>query len=108
LTIDFLGSTPQVEIFVLRSSSPRGVYFALPRSASNKIKFPGIICQGNITSKACFWDNQRGVRFDVLKGTGLRLAQFAVQSYSREQVASALTATSVRTLLSFILAPLSP
>ena len=30
---------------------------ALPRSNGNTIELLGVICQGNDTSKACFWDN---------------------------------------------------
>ena len=46
------------EVFVFeKTSPPRGVCMALPRYAGDTISLLGVICQGNDTSKVCFWDN---------------------------------------------------
>jgi len=78
LTTDFLGSTPEAEIFSFESESPRGVCFALPRSTGNTIKLLGIICLGTESSKSCFWDNQRNKQqFNIPKNTSVPLSGFA-------------------------------
>jgi hypothetical protein len=78
LTTDFLGSTPDAEIFAFESESPRGVCFALPRSTGNTISLLGIICLGTDTSKSCFWDNQRNKnQFTIPKNTPVALSEFA-------------------------------
>jgi hypothetical protein len=78
LTVDFLQSTPSVEVFSFTSSSPVGVCIALPRSVGNSIKLLGIICMGKSSGKACFWDNQSGDQgFSIPKGMPVPLSQFA-------------------------------
>jgi hypothetical protein len=48
----------KAEVYFYESQTPRGVCIALPRSDGNDvIPLLGIICQGNDSSKACFWDN---------------------------------------------------
>jgi hypothetical protein len=58
--LDMLWVAPAKKARVLTFSSvaPRGICIALPRFTGNVIKKAslGIICQGNDTSKACFWD----------------------------------------------------
>ncbi len=49
------------EVFTYTSTSPAGLCIALPRRAtktSTVYDVVGIICQGNNTSRACFWDNK--------------------------------------------------
>lgn len=63
------GLIPQNQQFIvatpaqLRSfTSPQGVCIALPRftgASMATVFLDGVICQSNITSKVCFWDNQR-------------------------------------------------
>jgi hypothetical protein len=78
LTVDFLASTPTVEVFSFNSSSPLGVCIALPRSVGNSIKLLGIICMGKSSGKACFWDNQKNdAQFSILKGMTVPMSQFA-------------------------------
>ena len=74
----FLETTPatQPNLWVLRSSSPRGACMALPRvfPGTNDAKVLGLICLGQDTSKACFFDNPRG---RVLRrGSPLGIDQF--------------------------------
>lgn len=62
----FISPTRDARVFVSVSDSPRGVCYALPRSAVDtdgvrKIDLLGVICQGSDTSKACFWDNPRKI-----------------------------------------------
>jgi hypothetical protein len=61
----------QAEVFVFEDDSPRGVCIALPRTVGNTITLLGIICQGNDTSKVCFWDNA-----NVPKGAPVPLVNF--------------------------------
>jgi len=78
LTVDFLGSTPQAEVFSFQTDAPRGVCMALPRSTGNTISLLGIICLGTQTSKSCYWDNQRNKQqFPIQKGTVVPLSDFA-------------------------------
>jgi hypothetical protein len=54
--------------FFVPNTSPAGVCFALPRrNSAGVVKLLGIICQGNETSRACFWDNSGagGRQFDI-------------------------------------------
>lgn len=78
LTVDFLQSTPSVEVFSFTSNSPAGVCLALPRSSGNTIYLLGIICMGKSSGKACFWDNQSNdSQFPISKGVPIPLSQFA-------------------------------
>lgn len=78
LTVDFLGSTPEAEVFVYESESPRGVCMALPRSNGDTIGLLGIICLGTKSARSCFWDNQRNKQqFDIGKGDTVALSDFA-------------------------------
>lgn len=70
----FIGKdTLGADIYTYKSESPRGICFALPRyqAVRNEANQPtgeryvsllGIICQGNDTSRACFWDNSKDRR----------------------------------------------
>jgi len=55
---------PSVEVLKYTSTTPRGACIALPRATgtgtNDTINLLGIICLGQDTSKACFWDNQNG------------------------------------------------
>jgi len=80
LDFTFISKDLIAEVFTYQSSSPRGVCFALPRySATEKeIQLLGIICQGNDTSKACFWDNQENkVNTGIPKNEARELTRFA-------------------------------
>jgi hypothetical protein len=78
LSVDFLQSTPSVEVFSFTSNSPAGVCLALPRSSGSTIKLLGIICMSKSTGKACFWDNQSNdSQFPIPKGVPIPLSQFA-------------------------------
>jgi hypothetical protein len=54
----FISAGMPADVYTFTSSSPRGVCIALPRRSGNTIPLLGIICQGQDTSKACFWDNK--------------------------------------------------
>ena len=58
LTPDFIGGPSTGTVWYYESNEPRGVCIALPRLYPNgKVELLGVICQGNESSKACFWDN---------------------------------------------------
>lgn len=61
LNPDFIGkgSVGQVWYYIPEPPEPRGLCMALPRAnaETGEIELLGVICQGNDTSKACFWDN---------------------------------------------------
>ncbi|HET8935277.1 MAG TPA: hypothetical protein VFN67_17635 [Polyangiales bacterium] len=60
LTPDFLSNGTTATVWYYESTTPRGLCIALPRAfADGTIDLLGVICQGNDTSKACFWDNAR-------------------------------------------------
>ena len=74
----FISQGSLAEVYTFESTSPRGICFALPRSNGNSIGLLGIICQGNDTGNACFWDNQvNDVNVAIPKGTVKPLTQFA-------------------------------
>ncbi|HEU5134950.1 MAG TPA: VCBS repeat-containing protein [Steroidobacteraceae bacterium] len=78
LQTKFISQSQVAEVFTFESSSPRGICFALPRSTGNSINLLGIICQGNDTGNACFWDNQvNDVNVAIPRGTFKPLSQFA-------------------------------
>ena len=78
LQTKFISAAQVAEVFTSESSSPRGICFALPRSTGNSIGLLGIICQGNDTGNACFWDNQvNDVNVAIPAGTFKPLTQFA-------------------------------
>jgi hypothetical protein len=54
--------------YYVPTTSPSGLCYALPRlDSTGKVKLLGIICQGDQTSRACFWDNSapNGNQFDI-------------------------------------------
>lgn len=56
------------EVFTYTSASPAGLCIALPRRSSKDsptFNLYGIICQGNTTSRACFWDNKNGATIGI-------------------------------------------
>jgi hypothetical protein len=65
-----LGFIPQASQFITGTpaelrvfTSPSGMCFALPRYSNaslNTVMLDGVICLSKITSKVCFWDNQKG------------------------------------------------
>lgn len=72
----FVGSsvTP-AEVFVALSPSPPGVSIALPRYTNPEmttIDMLGIISLGQVSSKACFWDNPK----NIPKGKPVPLSEF--------------------------------
>jgi hypothetical protein len=73
----FISQGLVAEAFYYESTDPPGVCVALPRSTmdSNGIPVPdgigllGVICQGTVSSKACFWDSKNVDRFDTMNFT---------------------------------------
>jgi hypothetical protein len=76
LTPNFLGG--YAEVYTYTSTSPAGVCIALPRrgsSSDSSYSVLGIICQGNDTSRSCFWDSNTNTTINVgervsIPGTG--------------------------------------
>ncbi|MCE7913768.1 MAG: VCBS repeat-containing protein, partial [Nitrosomonas sp. PRO4] len=70
--IQFIVGTP-AEFRTYQSSSPAGMCVALPRYSDDSkttVALDGVICLGESSSKACFWDNQmNGVGFSFQAGT---------------------------------------
>jgi FG-GAP-like repeat len=65
LTTPFLSPDKTAKVYTFSNS--QGVCVALPRSYSNGvIDLLGIICQGNATGRACFWDSAQNV--DIAAG----------------------------------------
>jgi hypothetical protein len=63
---EFISGGLEAELWTYESTSPPGVCLALPRYPSDdpgRASLFGIICLGTQSSKACFFDNPRGVRF---------------------------------------------
>ena len=59
LTDEFLSESLTTEVYSYTSTtSPRGQCIALPRKTGSNISLLGIICLGQESSKACFWDNR--------------------------------------------------
>lgn len=60
----FIGQTggpSPAEVRTFRSTSPRGMCYALPRytdTTQSTVGLDGVICLSEETSKVCFWDNQ--------------------------------------------------
>lgn len=59
LSVDFLQSTPSVEVFSFTSNSPAGVCLALPRSSGSTVKLLGIICMSKRESVLLGQSEQR-------------------------------------------------
>lgn len=59
----FIIANKEAEVWTFEPASPRGICIALPRFSSGEATSDafGIICQGNDTSKACFWDNRGSI-----------------------------------------------
>lgn len=54
----FISASRQAEVFTYRSTSPDGLCIALPRYLpGGPIDLLGVICQGTVSKKVCFWDN---------------------------------------------------
>ena len=67
---EFISGSSQADLWSYSSTSPSGVCLSLPRyesigggAFSNEASLFGLICLGIQSSKACFWDNPRGVTF---------------------------------------------
>jgi len=59
---NFLGPGELAEVYTYTSTSPAGVCIALPRRASTSstsYSLVGIICQGTVKSRSCFWDSRK-------------------------------------------------
>jgi hypothetical protein len=66
LTVDILTPPPNTltKVYTWESTSPRGLCIALPRYTNvsgTTIDLLGIICQGNDTSRSCFWDSKKDI-----------------------------------------------
>ena len=66
----FISAGLQAEVFTFESASPEGMCIALPRfDNGDTIQLLGVICLGKVSSKACFWDNNKnGVKFFPQRG----------------------------------------
>lgn len=65
-TDEFISESMEAELWSYESTDPPGVCLALPRYPSgdpNRASLFGIICLGTQSSKACFFDNPAGVKF---------------------------------------------
>ena len=51
----------KAKVYYYRSSSPAGLCFALPRviKGTTEAEALAVICQGKVSGKVCFWDNNR-------------------------------------------------
>lgn len=60
LATKFIVANQEAAVWTFESSSPRGLCIGLPRFAAGASVSGafGIICQGNDTGKACFWDSE--------------------------------------------------
>jgi hypothetical protein len=64
ITNEFLSESDRAELWIHESSDPPGVCLALPRFQSdNRATLFGVICLGRDTSKVCFFDNPREIRY---------------------------------------------
>jgi hypothetical protein len=82
------GVIPRTELFIARgmdaevltyeSAAPIGMCIALPRfDRSNTVKADGVICVGKVSSKVCFWDNEKnGNVFTFTRGTARPFSDF--------------------------------
>ncbi|HKY40378.1 MAG TPA: discoidin domain-containing protein [Polyangiaceae bacterium] len=74
---EFISGGLVAEVFYYQSANPQGVCIALPRSEMDASNIPvpdgiqllGVICQGTVSSAACFWDGKNVDRFDTLNFT---------------------------------------
>lgn len=78
----FVASDYTAELYAYRDPAVPGVCLALPRKAGSSIQALGIICQGDETGKACFWDNVDSATGARLQGEGLRLSIASLQNGS--------------------------
>jgi hypothetical protein len=64
LNPDFIGKGSVGTVYYHISEEPRGLCMALPRAdaVTGVIGLLGVICQGNDSSRACFWDNDGPVQ----------------------------------------------
>lgn len=64
---EFISTSSFAELWFYESLAPEGACLALPRYATENGKSAnllGLICLGKESSKACFWDNPSGVKFE--------------------------------------------
>lgn len=65
------------DIMVYESANPPGVCVALPRGEGNDIELLGVICQGEKSGKACFWDNIDSKSGDRIVGPDVKKLDIA-------------------------------
>ena len=82
------GQIPQSELFIVaglkaevltfQSTTPQGMCAALPRfDNANNVQLDGVICLGKVSSKVCFWDNEKnGTAFTFQRGTARAFSDF--------------------------------
>jgi hypothetical protein len=73
-------SQPVVDILVYESTDPPGVCVALPRGTGGSINLLGVICQGEETGRACFWDNVSNS--GDLYADGSRITHATIEEFS--------------------------
>lgn len=64
---NFLSSGSQTKVWTYEAPKGQGACYALPRQDGDFINLVGMICQSNLTGRACFWDN-------IDAATGQRIA----------------------------------
>jgi hypothetical protein len=74
----YIASDLEAEVLTYTSTSPLGMCVALPRfNSENTVQLDGVICLGQATSKACFWDNQEnGGTFTFQRGSSVPFSRF--------------------------------
>lgn len=72
----FISTSFEAEVFSYKSTDPEGLCIALPRSRGDDIMLLGIICQGQKSGRACFWDNSSPATGVIPKGEFRALTDF--------------------------------
>jgi hypothetical protein len=74
----FIATSMDAEVMTFQSASPVGMCIALPRfDAGNTVQLDGVICLGQVSSKVCFWDNEKnGVVNTFQRGSVVPFANF--------------------------------
>lgn len=95
-----------VEVWTFASTSPAGLCMALPRMRGSNINTDiealGIICQSDISGKACFWDNVVRPSPDISSGqpVGTRDERLARRPPNRAKITGAATRNLLPTQMS--------
>jgi hypothetical protein len=75
----FIVSGSGAEVLTYQSAAPPGMCVALPRfnTTTNTVSLDGVICLGQSSGKACFWDNEKnGTPFTFQRGASVPFSNF--------------------------------